>query len=256
MSDSNLPGSRRRPFTRRTTRNVMAVAIAVAGIAAAGVVGWLLGRGRAQSVLPDYGRVPDYRLTDQLARPVQGRSFDGKVRVVTFLFPYCTSYCPLIAEHLVGFERTLRTAGLQNRVQLVAFNVAPATTGPKQMRAFLKEYGWDPRDRHWEYLTGSPREIRRVVTGAYHIAYRRVSLAQEARNEAAERAAGTWVPEPQVANPLAQRAAPDYDVTHNDALAVVDTRGRIRKLYLEGDRVSDTQLLRVIRRLLNPNAPN
>ncbi len=248
-----MPGAA--PSTEPRTpaaRRALGALLAVAALAGAGAVGWHLGRMRVTPPLPVLGRIPHYRLTDQLGRTVDSRAFAGKVRIVTFLYPYCTSYCPLIAQHLAGFAHTLRDAGLTARVQMVAFNVDPGATGPKQMRAFLKEYGWDPGDRRWEYLTGPPREIRRIVTGAFHIDYQRVSLAEEARDEASQRAAGTWIPQPEVANALARRADPDYDVTHNDALAVVDPQGRLRRIYLDADRVSDGRLLRVVRRLLAP----
>jgi hypothetical protein len=43
------------------------------------------------------------------------------------------------------------------------------------MRIFLQQYGWRPDDSAMEFLTGTPKQIRRVVTGGFHIAYQRVS---------------------------------------------------------------------------------
>ncbi|MGH6971642.1 MAG: SCO family protein, partial [Caulobacteraceae bacterium] len=122
-------------------------AVGAALVLAGFVGGFLAGRGRTFSAnsLPDLGPAPAYALTNQLGLPVASSQFAGKVRLVTFLSPYCTTYCPLITAHLIGFERFLAQAGAQGKVQVVAFNLVPKAAGPAQLRAFLRQYGWDPR---------------------------------------------------------------------------------------------------------------
>jgi cytochrome oxidase Cu insertion factor (SCO1/SenC/PrrC family) len=129
-------------------------------------------------------------------------------------------------------------------VAIVAFNVDPAGTGPAEMRAFMKVYGWDPRDTHWEYLTGAPRAIRRVVTQGYHVGYQKVADGSDAASGPA------MTPQPEVVNRLADRAHAGYDIVHNDALAIVDPQGRIRAFYTQGDVVSNDRLLSVVKALL------
>ncbi|MGA7540332.1 MAG: SCO family protein, partial [Steroidobacteraceae bacterium] len=59
--------------------------------------GFFLGHVRSKAPrLPDFGPAPHYTLTNQLGETVSSTRFAGKVQVVTFLFPYCTTYCPLI----------------------------------------------------------------------------------------------------------------------------------------------------------------
>lgn len=211
---------------------------------------WFAGHRAAGTGLPVIGRAPAYTMTNQLGRTVRSAEFAGKVRVVTFLFPYCTDYCPLIAAHLVSLEKALEKAHLADRVQLVAFNVDPAHTGPKVMAAFMRQYGWDPADTRWQYLTGTPARVREAVTGGFHVDYQRVpESVADSQAEKAERQ-GLYTPPPEVSNALAAKARPDYDVTHNDALILVDPRGRIRRIYAEADRVPDSALVGVIRRLL------
>jgi protein SCO1/2 len=229
--------------------------IAVA-LAAAFVGGYRLGRHRAthRDALPVLGEAPTYALVNQLGRTVSSRSFIGKVQLVTFLSPYCTSYCPLIAFNLMSLERVLEEAGLADRVQLVAFDVDPQRTGPATMAAFLAQYGWDPRDTRWQFLTGTAEQVRTVVTGGFFIDYGVETEAQQSAEERAARREGRFVPQPEVANPLAARAAPDYDVVHNDALVVVDPQGRMRVIFDQADRVSNTELMGVIRHLLGGDA--
>jgi protein SCO1/2 len=212
--------------------------------------GWLLhpGASSRSTTLPVLGRVPDYTLTDQLGQQVSSTSFYGKVRVVTFLFPYCRGYCPLIAHNLVSLERALRASGHADQVQLVAFNVDPENTGPTQMRRFQEQYGWNPANRRWEYLTGPPQAVRDVVTGGYHVYFEKVTGDDDARN--ARAGEDGPIPEPVVQNRLADEAGVRYDIVHNDLLAIVDARGRIRRIFSDAERLSDEEMLEVIDRLL------
>ena len=227
----------------------------VLGIALlAGLLGFGLGQLRSQrrrQALPDLGAAPAYRdFHNQLGQPVASQQFAGKVQVVTFLFPYCTSACPLIALHLVALQNDLRMAHLARRVRLVAFNVDPRHTGPAQAAAFLREYGWDPHDLRWQFLSGTPAQTARVVRAGFHVDYQQVSLTAEAADRASARADGDYTPEPQVSNVLAARARPGYDIAHDDALALVGPHGRIRWFSNDADSENAARLLRRIRRLL------
>ena len=226
--------------------------LALVLLLAGGIAGWLIaqlpGTQPAQA-LPVLGKAPQFRgLTNQLGESVDSSRFDGKVQVVTFLFPYCTTYCPLITAHLAGLESTLKLAGLQDRVEIVAYNVDPAGTGTGQMRAFLKEYGWNPKDPDFQFLTGTPQQIQRVVTGGYHVAYQKVP------NGAEQGGGPELTPQPKVVNTLAARAQVGYDIVHNDALEIVDPQGRIRQFYPQADVVSNASLLSTIKSLLPPHA--
>lgn len=236
-------------MSKRVLLTYVSVVIALA-LGFGGGYWYAHGRGGSASSMPVLGTAPEYTLTNQLGAKVDSKSFAGKVQVVSFLFPYCTDYCPLIAAHLVSLERALRAGGLQDRVQFVAFDVDPAHTGPAVLSAFMRQYGWDPKDTRWQFLTGAPGEIRRIVTGGFHVDYQQVpeSLAEHQAKEAEKQ--GLYSPPPEVENPLAKKAGVDYDVTHNDALVLVDERGRIRRIYAEADRVSDSDLVTAIRRLL------
>ena len=194
--------------------------------------------------LADLGPAPAYTLTNQMGQKVSSKRFAGKVQVVTFLFPYCTTYCPLIAAHLMGFERlmVLAQTGLQDKVEIVSFNIAPDTAGPKEMREFLHQYGWDPKNPHWQYLTGSRAQIRHVVTDGFHVAYRRITGSDSGTGPA-------QTPQLAVSNPLAAKVKPGFDISHNDAIEIVDAKGRIRKIYDDADVVPNEQLWKDVARL-------
>lgn len=228
---------------------LVAPVLAVVAVVLAAVAGFVLGEhaGRptdaSASALGTIRPAPRYELTNQLQQPVSSNAFAGKVQIVTFLFPYCTTYCPLIASNLVRFEGILKAAGIAQDVRLVTFNLDPGGSGPAQMRAFMQEYGWNPRDPHWQFLTGTPATIRQVVSGGYMVDYARESLAEEAHDEALARARGDYVPEPEVENDVATKANVNYDIVHNDMMELVGPRGNIRKIYDAAERVPDDQLL-------------
>ena len=79
--------------------------------------------------------------------------------------------------------------------------------------------------------------IRRIVTQGYHVAYEKVpDSAGHARGPA-------MTPQPEVINPLAAATNVGYDIVHNDAVEIVDPRGRIRQVYTQADVVSNGQML-------------
>ncbi|MEJ2436357.1 MAG: hypothetical protein P8Y53_25635, partial [Pseudolabrys sp.] len=104
--------------------------------------------------------------------------------------------------------------------------------GPKQMREFLHQYSWNPKDPHWQFLTGSEAQIHRVVTGGYHVAFRRVTDSDSDADTGP-----VETPQLTVSNPLAEKVKPGFDITHNDAIEIVDGKGRIRKIYDDADVV-------------------
>lgn len=233
------------------------VLLALAG----GVVAWVIGgqsSAGARSAAEDtargtlnYGNAPSYQLTDQNGREFSSTQLAGKVQVVTYLFPYCTSFCPTITRTIRLAEIEAARAGLAGKVNYVAFNVDPAGSGPRQMRAFLQEYGVPANDPSWHFLTGSPAVVRRVVTGGFHIYYRRVTLASEARTARREKRNGTYQPQPDVNNPLADRAKVNYDIVHNDSVEVIGPNGRITSLFASADKLSAARLLQAIRTAAN-----
>ncbi|MGA8261285.1 MAG: SCO family protein [Arenicellales bacterium] len=233
------------------SRHWFTAGIIAVGFLLAAAIGWTLGRLSAggsdgTSAMPVLGKAPEYHgLTNQLGKRVASEEFKGKVQVVTFLFPYCTTYCPLIAAHLVGFAHLLETSALQDKVAIVAFNVDPGGTGPREMRAFMKEYGWDPSDLHWQYLTGQPAAIHEIVTGGFHIGYERVEDSDSGGAQGPEQ-----TPQPEVVNELARKAHVGYDITHNDGLIIVDPQGRIRRIFDSADTVSGRRLLETVKSLL------
>jgi protein SCO1 len=187
-----------------------------------------------------YGPAPAYALTDQTGQRISSRHFAGTVQVVSFLFPYCTTDCPLLARTLAILQRRLAEQGLGGRVEIVTFNVDPSGAGPAQLRRFIAQYGGqaDPGAAtvHWHFLTGPAKELRKVVRGGYHIAYWKVAGAEDGGTARANR--------------LADEAHVDYDVRHTDATYLVNSQGTIVDVRLGPSAADTSALLTALQRVL------
>jgi cytochrome oxidase Cu insertion factor (SCO1/SenC/PrrC family) len=100
---------------------------------------------------------PGFSLTDQNGQTVTLASMRGKVVLLTFLDPVCTSDCPLIAQE---FREAGQLLGA-SRVDLVAVNYNPLYAQVSYLQAFDSQEGLDGV-RNWRYLTGTPATLARV----------------------------------------------------------------------------------------------
>jgi cytochrome oxidase Cu insertion factor (SCO1/SenC/PrrC family)/thiol-disulfide isomerase/thioredoxin len=138
------------------------------------------------------GQAPDFTLTDQFNRPVSLRSFRGRVVILAFNDSECTTVCPLTTTAMVSAQRLLGRAASQ--VALLGVDANPDAISVKDVRSYSEAHGMT---RQWQFLTGSLPELRRVWR-AYHI----------------------------------DVAIEHGEIDHTPALFVIDTHGRLAKLYL------------------------
>jgi cytochrome oxidase Cu insertion factor (SCO1/SenC/PrrC family) len=135
---------------------------------------------------------PAFQLTDQYGRPASLARLRGKVVLLTFLDPVCTSDCPLIAQEFRASDQILGRAARD--VELVAIVANPIYLSVAYTRAF------DQQERltalpNWLYLTGTLGQLRR--------AWQNYSVA-------------------------ADILPPGGMIAHSDVAFVIDASGRIR----------------------------
>jgi cytochrome oxidase Cu insertion factor (SCO1/SenC/PrrC family) len=106
---------------------------------------------------PMDSKAPGFSLTDQNGKQVSLASLHGKVVLLTFLDPVCTSDCPQIAQEFRGVDQVL---GAKSRdVELVAVVANPLYRSVAYTRAF------DVEERltnvpNWLFLTGSLAQLQ------------------------------------------------------------------------------------------------
>jgi cytochrome oxidase Cu insertion factor (SCO1/SenC/PrrC family) len=109
---------------------------------------------------------PGFSLTSQNGRPVSLASLRGKVVLLTFLDPVCTSDCPLEAQEFKQAGQLLGAA--DQHVELVAIVANPVDYQLGYTQAFDRQEGMTGV-RNWLYLTGSLPQLEKVW-GGYGIA--------------------------------------------------------------------------------------
>ena len=107
---------------------------------------------------------PDFTLTDQFGKRVSLHSLHGKVVVLSFNDPECTTICPLTTTALLQAKKLLGPAASQ--VALVGVGANPEATEVKWVRDYSRVHGMLHK---WRFLTGSLAELKRVWR-AYYIA--------------------------------------------------------------------------------------
>jgi cytochrome oxidase Cu insertion factor (SCO1/SenC/PrrC family) len=102
---------------------------------------------------------PGFTLTDQNGATVTLASLRGKVVLMTFLDPVCTTDCPIIGQEFkqVG----VRLGSKASEVELVAIVANPTYRGVQFTQAFDRQEGLDTLP-NWLYLTGSLSALVKV----------------------------------------------------------------------------------------------
>ena len=102
---------------------------------------------------------PGFSLTDQNGQTVSLASLRGKVVLMTFLDPVCSTDCPIIAQE---FKQTGQLLGAQDKnVELVAVVANPTYRSTIFTRAFDRQEGLNTVP-NWLYLTGSLSQLSAV----------------------------------------------------------------------------------------------
>jgi cytochrome oxidase Cu insertion factor (SCO1/SenC/PrrC family) len=101
----------------------------------------------------------NFQLTDQHGRTVTLASLRGKVVLLTFLDPVCTSDCPLIAQEFRAAGQLLGAAS--HKVELVAVANNPIYHQVADTQAFDRQEHLN-QVPNWLYLTGSVPQLQQI----------------------------------------------------------------------------------------------
>jgi protein SCO1/2 len=152
---------------------------------------------RALAPLDEGDLLPDYQFTNELGRAVRLSQFHGRVLAFTFFFTSCPfpDFCPRMTSNFA--ETAKRLSGMTNapaQWQLLSISFDPATDTPQRLLSYAVAAHYDPR--HWSFLTGDETQISNLAD----------QLGENYWHEGAS-------------------------IGHNLRTAVVDSKGRIRKIF-------------------------
>ena len=105
--------------------------------------------------------LPPFALTNQSGHLVRAEELRGRFAVISVVFTGCQEVCPLLMSRLVQAQAEARTAGLTSSVRFVSITLDPATDTPDLLKSYAARFGADTDT--WDFLTGEPREVERVV---------------------------------------------------------------------------------------------
>ena len=143
---------------------------------------------------------PDFTLTNGIdGRTVTLSAQRGQVVALTFLYTTCPDVCPLTATRFRASQTELQ--GDASRVTFIAVSVDPDRDTPQAVQVFSAAHGLTS---NWHYLVGGRAQLA-PVWAAYGIGVQAGSTT----------------------------------VTHNDAVYLIDARGRERVLLHSDDLARD-----------------
>jgi cytochrome oxidase Cu insertion factor (SCO1/SenC/PrrC family) len=223
-ASSGAAGSNAARHRRIPLKWGLVVVAAIGGIGA-GTALALVHRGGSQAASSAVGpaniawaggkrRAPDFALHDQAGAPISLRSAHGRVVILTFIDPLCTTLCPLEAKVLDQVEQRLPQA---QRPAVMAVSVNPWGNSRRYLRDDARRWRLD---RSWHWAVGSKAQLERVWR-AYEIGVRMTRRV----------IAGVTV----------------HQIDHTEAAYVIDPRGYERALFIYPFAASDVQ--RAVRQL-------
>lgn len=105
--------------------------------------------------------IPDVVLTNQDGKKVRLKALLESDRpvAVDFIYATCTTICPILSAGYANLQRKLGSDSAG--VTLVSITIDPENDSPPILKEYLAKYSARPG---WEFLTGSRRDIDRVMT--------------------------------------------------------------------------------------------
>jgi len=170
-----------------------------------------------------YGRMPDFKLTDQQGRAFDSTALAGKVALVDFVYTHCTDACPLLSATFQQAQAKLADEKLLgSKVQLLSVSVDPEHDTPSVLAEYGQRFKADPSA--WTFATGDWDAVYDVLTG--------LKLA-------------TRPPRP----PAGAPAPGGTELSHTTRVVLVDAQGQVRG-YLDGQDATADDLVGAVKRVV------
>lgn len=116
------------------------------------------------SKLPEYGKVPEFRMTDSEGRPFDSRILHGKVWIADVIYTNCPAECPRMTAQM---HRLAEDTQGDDGLRLLSISVDPSRDTPAVLDDFAHRFG-GPTTR-WSFLTGSPETVHLLAYQTFHM---------------------------------------------------------------------------------------
>ena len=158
--------------------------------------------------------LPEYHFTNELGRAVSTREFKGQAMVFTFFFTRCPypTFCPFLSHSFADTQTKLQAMpGGPANWHLLSISFDTEIDSPSTLKAYAGVYHYDPE--HWSFVTGDLTEISAIAdqVGAYF-----------GHDESG-------------------------GITHNLRTVVVDTQGRVQRVFTDNRWTSDDLAAEIVK---------
>ena len=119
--------------------------------------------------IPEPGdAVPNFMFVNQSGKTVRLSQFRGKPLLLTFIYTRCPvpDFCPRMSNNFVEVMKDLQAnPAVFGKTQLLSISIDPQFDKPTVLHAYGARYAGsvDPNFAHWQFVTGSPEEIRKAA---------------------------------------------------------------------------------------------
>jgi protein SCO1/2 len=166
---------------------------------------------KVMDVMSPGDTVPEDVLQDQEGHSRKLSDWRGRAVAVTFVYTRCPvpDFCPLMDRHFADLQKAIEAdPALRDRAHLASVSFDPSHDTPAVIAAHAKARGANPRT--WSYLTGTPEAIDHFTS--------RFGVSTILEKD------------------------PGETITHNLRTAVVDSKGKLVKIYSGNEWTVDALL--------------
>ncbi|MEY2484492.1 MAG: enediyne biosynthesis protein [Verrucomicrobiota bacterium] len=118
----------------------------------------------ANRPVPDYGRAPEFELTNQNGERFGSAQLKGRIWIADFIFTACQGPCPMISSRMSELQKPLE----KSDVHLVSFTVDPEKDTPEVLRGYAERLHAQPE--RWDFLTGPKAVIYQLSRNGFKLA--------------------------------------------------------------------------------------
>ncbi len=161
--------------------------------------------------------MPEYHFTNELGQAVSLSDFKGQALAFTFIFTRCPfpTFCPRMSGNFAETQHQLQSRpGAPANWHLLTISFDPAYDTPAVLQSYAARFKADPK--RWNFVTGELIDVT-AIAEQFGLLF--------------------WKPDP------SQRGS----ISHNLRTVVVDTRGRVQKVFNENEWKVDELVAEIVK---------
>ncbi|MFV8280897.1 SCO family protein [Christiangramia marina] len=142
-----------------------------------------------------YHKIADFKLVNQNGDTITEEFYDDKIYVADFFFTTCLTICPIMTDHMIEIQETIKD---DEDILLLSHTVFPVTDSVPVLKEYAVEKG--VLDEKWNLVTGDKKQIYDLARKSY--------LATKSTGDGGK-----------------------YDMIHTENFVLVDKKKQIRGFY-------------------------